>query len=138
VTPDLDVAIVGAGVARLTAAPALRDRGLRVLVLEKSRGLGGRAATRRRGEGRIDHGAQFFTARDARFRARVDTWLATGDVLVWTRGIHVWRPDATNARRCLTAAPGSIVAGDAFGSERIEGACLSGLAAAEALHKAPA
>jgi renalase len=94
VTPDLDVAIVGAGVAGLTAAAALRDRGLRVLVLEKSRGLGGRAATRRRGDLRIDHGAQFFTARDARFQARVDTWLATGDVAVWTRGIHVWDPDA--------------------------------------------
>ena len=93
-TPDLDVAIVGAGVAGLTAAAALRDRGLRVLVLEKSRGLGGRAATRRRGEGRIDHGAQFFTARDPRFRARVDAWLATGDVAVWTRGIPVWHPDA--------------------------------------------
>lgn len=93
-TPDLDVAVVGAGVAGLTAAAALRDHGLRVRVLEKSRGLGGRAATRRRGDLRIDHGAQFFTARDPRFQARVDAWLASGDAVVWTRGVPVWRPDA--------------------------------------------
>ena len=93
-TPLLDVAIVGAGVAGLTAAAALRERGFDVLVLEKSRGLGGRSATRRRGDLRIDHGAQFFTARDPRFQARVDGWLATGDVAVWTRGMHVWNPDA--------------------------------------------
>lgn len=93
-TPELDVLVVGAGVAGLTAAGALRERGLSVLVLEKSRGLGGRAATRRRGDLRIDHGAQFFTARDPRFQARVDAWLATGDVVVWTRGVPVWRPDA--------------------------------------------
>jgi predicted NAD/FAD-dependent oxidoreductase len=94
VTPDLDVVVVGAGVAGLTAAGALRDLGLRVLVLEKSRGLGGRAATRRRGGLRVDHGAQFFTARDPRFQARVDAWLATGEVAVWTRGLPVWRPEA--------------------------------------------
>lgn len=93
-TPELDVAIVGAGVAGLSAASALRDHGLSVLVLEKSRGLGGRAATRRRDDLRIDHGAQFFTARDPRFQGRVDAWLATGDVAVWTRGMHVWNPDA--------------------------------------------
>jgi predicted NAD/FAD-dependent oxidoreductase len=94
VTPDVDVAVVGAGVAGLTAAAALRDHGLRVRVLEKSRGLGGRAATRRRGDLRIDHGAQFFTARDPRFQTRVEAWLASGDVVVWTRGVPVWRPDA--------------------------------------------
>ncbi len=94
VTPDLTVLIVGAGVAGLTAAAELRDRGQRVVVLEKSRGLGGRAATRRRGNLRIDHGAQFFTARDPRFQARIDAWRATGDVAVWTRGMATWHPDA--------------------------------------------
>lgn len=88
----LDAVVVGAGVAGLTAAAELRARGLRVLVLEKSRGLGGRAATRRRGDLRIDHGAQFFTVRDPRFRARVDAWLAAGDVAVWTRGVPSWHP----------------------------------------------
>ena len=42
-----DVAIIGAGIAGLRAAETLRKAGLDVVVLEKSRGLGGRAATRR-------------------------------------------------------------------------------------------
>lgn len=51
------VAVVGAGVAGLTAARALADAGLAVTVIDKSRGLGGRLATRRTDRGPIDHGA---------------------------------------------------------------------------------
>jgi hypothetical protein len=51
------VAVVGAGVAGLTAARALADVGLAVTVIEKSRGLGGRLATRRTDFGPVDHGA---------------------------------------------------------------------------------
>ena len=62
--------IVGAGPAGLAAAHALRDTDVCVTVVEKSRGLGGRAATRWRdvpnGTGgvdrwRYDHGAQVLT-----------------------------------------------------------------------------
>ena len=54
--------------AGLSAACYLRERGWEVELLDKGRGVGGRVATRRvtnaAGEqGRIDHGAQFFTAR---------------------------------------------------------------------------
>src|SRR3954467_10999091 len=41
--PTYDVAIVGAGFAGLSAATALAERGLRVLVLEARPTLGGRA-----------------------------------------------------------------------------------------------
>ena len=55
--------IVGAGAAGLAAAFALRDRDVRVTVVEKSRGVSGRAATRWRDVGgvrwRYDHGAQY-------------------------------------------------------------------------------
>jgi len=51
------VAVVGAGIAGLTAARALADAGLAVTVFDKSRGLGGRLATRRTDRGPIDHGA---------------------------------------------------------------------------------
>jgi renalase len=51
------VAIVGAGLAGLTAARRLADAGCDVVVFEKSRGLGGRLATRRTDFGPIDHGA---------------------------------------------------------------------------------
>ena len=63
-----DLAIVGAGAAGLAAAYALRSADLRITVLEKSRGVSGRAASRWHdaddGHGhtvrwRYDHGAQY-------------------------------------------------------------------------------
>jgi len=54
------IVVVGAGPAGLTAARNLVDAGRDVLVLEKSRGVGGRTSTRRGASGaRLDHGCQF-------------------------------------------------------------------------------
>jgi len=86
--PDCDVLIVGAGIAGLTAARSLCALGKSVLVLEKSRGVGGRAATRRWNGLQVDHGAQFFTARSAEFRNQVDDWLQRGVCFEWSRGLH--------------------------------------------------
>ena len=80
--------VIGAGIAGLTAARALRRAGENVLVLEKSRGLGGRAATRRLHGHRLDHGAQYFTVRDERFQTQVDQWLDEGQLKVWSEGFH--------------------------------------------------
>ena len=62
-----DVIIVGGGIAGLAAAQKLQRLGRNVLVIEKSRGVGGRMASRRMGNCVFDHGAQFITARDAIF-----------------------------------------------------------------------
>jgi predicted NAD/FAD-dependent oxidoreductase len=51
------VAVVGAGLAGLVAASRLVAGGRAVTVFEKSRGLGGRLATRRSEWGPFDHGA---------------------------------------------------------------------------------
>ena len=75
--------IVGAGIAGLSAAAVLRDVGWQVQLLDKGRSLGGRMATRRVGSSRFDHGAQFFTVRDARFRAAVEQWQASAWVAPW-------------------------------------------------------
>ncbi|MGA0092730.1 MAG: NAD(P)/FAD-dependent oxidoreductase [Chthoniobacterales bacterium] len=83
-----DVIVVGAGIAGLTAARDLRRAGRSVLVLEKSRGLGGRAATRRWDHFPVDHGAQFFTARSDAFRAQAEKWLQNDVCFEWTRGLH--------------------------------------------------
>ena len=83
-----DVLVIGAGIAGLTAARDLRAAGKSVLVLEKSRGFGGRAATRRWDGLPVDHGAQFFTARSRDFRAQVDYWLQSGVCFEWCRGLH--------------------------------------------------
>ncbi len=54
-----DVVVVGAGLAGSICAKQLQEKGYRVLVLDKSRGVGGRAATRCREDLRIDHGLQY-------------------------------------------------------------------------------
>lgn len=83
-----DALVIGAGIAGLSAARELRAAGESVLVLEKSRGFGGRAATRRWDGIPVDHGAQFFTARSPEFRAQVDDWLRRGVCFEWCRGLH--------------------------------------------------
>jgi hypothetical protein len=71
---DVDsLCIVGAGAAGAGAAYALRDADVDVTVLEKSRGVGGRAATRRRNGCRYDHGANYLKDRDERTAALVET-----------------------------------------------------------------
>lgn len=65
------MAVIGAGVAGLAAAGALLDAGVAVEVFEKSRGLGGRVATRRALGTAFDHGAQYFTVRDERLASRL-------------------------------------------------------------------
>ncbi len=88
--PPPDVLVIGAGIAGLTAARALQREGLAVEVLEKSRGVGGRAATRTVHGARVDHGAQFFTARDPGFQREVDGWLRDGVARVWAEGFPSW------------------------------------------------
>ena len=66
-------AVVGAGMAGIACARTLVQAGHRVTVFEKSAGLGGRMATRRSAFGTFDHGAQYFTVRDARFARALET-----------------------------------------------------------------
>jgi renalase len=78
--------VVGAGISGLLAASALQREGWDVTVLDKGRGVGGRMATRRVGEGTFDHGAQFFTVRGERFAGLVEGWLGAGVATEWARG----------------------------------------------------
>lgn len=83
----LPVAIVGAGLAGLSCAQALVQAGHQVHVFDKSRGPSGRMSTRRAddpaGPWQCDHGAQYFTARDAAFRAEVARWQQAGVAALW-------------------------------------------------------
>lgn len=79
------VAVIGSGIAGLIGARTLHELGLEVTVFEKSRGLGGRTATRRAEPGlSFDHGAQYFTARDSYFVRQVETWVEQKIVAAWT------------------------------------------------------
>jgi len=83
------VAVIGAGLSGLTCARELADGGLEVRVFDKARGPGGRMATRRAGDLRFDHGAQYFTVRDDRFAGTVDSWYRQGIVAPWSGTIVV-------------------------------------------------
>lgn len=77
------IAVVGAGISGLLLARDLQARGAAVVVLEKSRGVGGRLATKRVGPAVFDQGAQFFTVRDERFAAIVGGWRTAGIATTW-------------------------------------------------------
>jgi predicted NAD/FAD-dependent oxidoreductase len=80
------IIIVGAGLSGLMAAQSCVQAGHDVIVFDKGRSVGGRLATRRIDSAVLDHGAQFFTVRDAAFQSHVDTWLSAGVVREWCRG----------------------------------------------------
>ncbi len=78
--------IIGAGISGLLAAHRLNASGVEVTLVDKGRGVGGRMATRRIGEAVFDHGAQFFTVRDAEFAAEVERWIAGDAAAEWCHG----------------------------------------------------
>ena len=78
------IAVIGAGVGGLMCARGLHDHGLDVTVFEKSRGPGGRSATRRIESAlQFDHGAQYFTCKDPRIARYVESWVQDGVVQPW-------------------------------------------------------
>ena len=79
----MNIIIVGAGISGCVCANRLVMAGHAVTLIEKGRGVGGRMSTRRMDGARIDHGAQFFTARDPRMKGLVKDWVAQGIVVPW-------------------------------------------------------
>lgn len=76
------IAVIGAGLSGLVAARELHGCAA-VTVFEKSRGFGGRMATRYRDDFEFDHGAQFFTARSPVFQDFLQPLIAKGVVVSW-------------------------------------------------------
>jgi renalase len=77
------IAVIGAGIAGLTAARRLAKAGAEVTVFEKSGGVGGRLAPRRSEFGAVDHGAQYVTAREPAFKAFAARAKAEGSLAAW-------------------------------------------------------
>jgi len=80
---DVRFAVIGAGMAGLACAHELARADAKVTVFERSRGLGGRLATRRVGPLAFDHGAQFVTARSRPFGRYAETALRAGVLDAW-------------------------------------------------------
>ena len=82
------VAIIGAGMAGLTAADALKKGGMDVCLFDKGRGPGGRMSTRRAQALdttiRFDHGAQYISPKTSAFEAEVARWIEAGVAAPWT------------------------------------------------------
>jgi len=76
------IAIIGAGMAGLTAANMLKEHA-EVTVFEKSKGYGGRVATRYAKPYQFDHGAQYIKAKSKAFQAFLAPMIAAGVVRRW-------------------------------------------------------
>ena len=89
-----DLAIIGAGAAGLAAARSLKQHrpDLAITVFEKSRGLGGRVATRRRDGFVFDHGAQNLRAPTPALEQLLTSELAAD--MLHDIGLPVWLFDA--------------------------------------------
>jgi len=92
------VAVIGAGLSALVFARALGDAA-EIRLFEKSRGCGGRMATRRHDSFQFDHGAQFFTARSESFKSFLQPWLEAGVVARWDARFVEFEGDRVTARR---------------------------------------
>lgn len=91
----MKIAVIGSGLAGLTAAGELAAAGHTLALFDKARGPGGRMSTRRvetaQGMAFFDHGAQYFTARDPGFAAEVARWEAEGAAARWpVAGDDAW------------------------------------------------
>lgn len=91
----IDVAVIGAGLAGLSCAQRLQQAGFRVVVLEKSRGLGGRLATRRLLKTHADHGVRYLENQGKLTQALIQTLCEQGILHLWTDTIHEWRESGT-------------------------------------------
>jgi renalase len=121
----MNIAIVGAGIAGLSAARALVDRGHRVTVFERAAIAGGRVATHvvapielprgLSGEVGFDHGAQYFTVRDQRFSELAAEWERDRTIAQWTGRVvsfdgEGWEDVAEGTRRYVGTPGMSAIA----------------------------
>ncbi len=91
----MKIAIIGAGMAGLACAEALGAGGASVTLFDKGRRPGGRMSTRTsetpRGAAGFDYGAQYMSARDPAFQARIERWARDGLAARWPEaGDEAW------------------------------------------------
>ncbi|MEM1268075.1 MAG: FAD-dependent oxidoreductase [Pseudomonadota bacterium] len=95
-TTGSHIVVVGAGPTGLSCARRLVEHGCSVRVIEKSRGIGGRVATRRRDGMQVDHGAPFLEGGSPAADRLIEAASAAGDAAPWPAG----------GAACWTGVPG--------------------------------
>ncbi len=118
-TRQTHIAIIGAGIAGLSCADAIRQAtsassstadsnpNIAVSVFEKSRSVAGRMSTRRGDGWQCDHGAQYFTANSRGFREEVARWKEAGVA-------GAWNPVITSLPAGLQPVPNDELARERF------------------------
>ena len=91
------IAVIGAGLSGLTFAKSLNAKA-DITVFEKSRGIGGRMATRYAGDYEFDHGAQYFTAKGEAFQNFLEPYLEKNIVKDWQPNLVTLSKDGAKER----------------------------------------
>ena len=101
ISNEYETIIIGAGMAGITCARELHRLGKSAVIIEKSRGVGGRMATRRLFETIADHGSRYLSLEDMGFELEIDSaWLKLCRELIsakvirsWTNTVHSLDPE---------------------------------------------
>ena len=136
------IAVVGAGIAGAACARTLTSAGHSVHVFDKSRGPGGRLATRRfewvdpQGQAwttRLDHGAVGITARSQAFQAFVDQALHAGWLAEWAPTLSADSLPLEDGGRLYVPAPDM----PALCRRLLDGTAATWVFAVDGLHRGP-
>lgn len=84
----LNILIIGTGIAGLTCAQQLSRSGHHPTLIDKSKGLGGRLATRRLNNTHADHGVCYLKPKSESFGRWIDDLVNDGILRIWTDRIH--------------------------------------------------
>ena len=86
------VAVVGAGIAGLACGQRLKKAGHQVIWLEKSRGIGGRMATRRLGDGAwSNHGLRSWPSTEPGLQELTQALIREGILSIWSAQGFAWQ-----------------------------------------------
>ena len=87
-TRNVEIVVIGAGIAGLSCARAIKQQGGEVLILERSRAVGGRCATWRHADMALDYGVPFLHGRSPLFWETVDQMLGADVLPGWPERVQ--------------------------------------------------
>ncbi len=87
-TRNVEIVVIGAGIAGLSFARAIQQQGREVVILERSRAVGGRCATWRQAGMALDYGVPFLHGRSPLFWDTVDQVLGADVLPGWPERVE--------------------------------------------------